>query len=131
MNSLNDLLTSLKEWLEAELGRTVVLEEIRGEVTNDVEQLPVLVITLHGRPDPHELTLEGVIARWVGVTFTSVGRNEVDCQWLDAKLLAVLAGPLPTGLAADIVFINPEPAATLRAVQGRMLAAHRVALAFR
>lgn len=129
MNSLNAFLAAMKTWMET-LGRPVFYEDVPGSYSPDIEVLPVLTISLYGRAEPELESLDAVVARWVGVTFTSVGRNVVDALWLDAKVMELLTGALPD-LAVDVVYLGPEPAAALRAAPGRMLAEHRAACAYR
>lgn len=129
MNSLNAFLDAIKGWVET-VDRPVFFEDVPGHFLPDVEVLPVLTISLFGRPEPEVETLDVVVGRWVGVTFTSVGRDSVDALWLDAKVMQLLTGSLPN-LAVDVLYCGPEPAAALRAAPGRMLAEHRTAFAYR
>lgn len=121
---LDALMRSLRQWM-ADTGRPV-----RYETVQDAE-IPAVLISLWATSQPDVRSLSETVARRVGVTITSVGRNAVDAQWLDAKVTALLMGPLPTGLEVEIVDIVAEAAAALEPGEGRMLAVHRVALAYR
>lgn len=129
MNSLNAFLAAMKGWLET-IGRPVYYEDVPGSYLPDTSVLPVLTLSLYGRAEPELESLDAVVARWVGLTVTSVGRSTRDALWLDAKVMELLAGSLPD-LAVEIVYLGPEPAAALRAAPGRMLAEHRAACAYR
>ena len=122
---LDRLLVALAEWV-ATIGRPVTFSQ-----DLDTESLPALLIGTWGHSDPDLETLGGLVARKIGVTFTSVGRSLVDAQWLDARLVELFAAGLPTDLDVEIVSLVPETGAALEPGEGRMLAVHRVALAYR
>ena len=126
MNSLNKLLSELQRWLTTALGVTVVIDVVEAHIA-----LPGMSISLYGLPSPNVETLHLIVARWVGVEFVSMGRTVEDAQWLDAKLMDLLLADPPTDLDVELVTIQPEAAAALRAGERRMLATHRAALAYR
>jgi hypothetical protein len=123
--SLHLLFDALAEWV-APLGRPV---SFRDDL--DYEELPVIQIGTWGHSDPCVDTLDGPVARKVGITFTSIGRNLVDTQALDNALMDLFSAGLPAGLAVEIVSLVAETGAALEPTEGRMLAVHRVALAYR
>lgn len=129
MNGLDLLFGSLKTWMDT-IGRPVGL--INLPPGSDPGFLPALAIDLVGRVGAETEAMSGPVARWVTVSFVSVGRSSVDALWLDAKVMALLTGPLPTGLSVDICYLHPDPGVALSSVDGgRMLATHRAALAYR
>lgn len=124
VSGLDALLRSLLTWT-ATIGRPVHYERVGDD------ELPALLLSTWAHSAPDVDALGGLVARRAGVTFTSVGRSEVDAQWLDAKVMELLTSGLPTGLEVEILTIVPESGAALEPGEGRMLATHRVALAYR
>lgn len=125
VGGIDALLRSLRVWMEANLDRPVRFERADDAVP------PALLIDLWAHTSPDVTSMSGTVARKVGVTFTSVGRSQVDAGWLDDRVMALLSGALPTGLEVEILLIQPEPGAALEVGEGRMLAAHRAAIAYR
>lgn len=122
---LDQFLVAVRTWM-AQTGRPVSIDTV-----GDAE-LPAMVITVWGPSDPELSNLDGVThTRRVGLSLTSVGRNTTDALWLHAKAMVLLTADPPTNLGVQFCSITPDSGAALEPDEGRMLATHRVACAYR
>lgn len=125
MTRLDELMDALRDWLETETGRPVVIGP-----PGDLPDLPWLQLEAEWNNGPADYSLAGLDYRNQHVFVRSIGRSFADAGWLDDKAREALTGTVPAG-ASFICAVTCQSCGTPTVDrEGRMHVEHRAAFAY-